>query len=198
MPDDLSSTTLERQSRQLETLDRLAQRFGQSLSSALDAGSSGGRELSGVLDRVASSLASTFGKGLGSAVGSTLESALKGAVQSLSASASLLSFGGDVPFAKGGVIAGGSVMPFAGGGIVSSPTYFPLRGGLGLMGERGAEAIMPLARGPDGRLGIRSSAGGGGNVTVNIAAQDVDSFRRSEAQVSAALARAVARGRRAL
>ena len=66
------------------------------------------------------------------------------------------------------------------------------------MGEAGSDAVMPLARGPDGRLGVRSAGGGAANVTVNIAATDVESFRRSEAQVSAALARAVARGRRAL
>ena len=66
------------------------------------------------------------------------------------------------------------------------------------MGEAGSEAVMPLARGPDGRLGVRSAGGGATSVTVNISATDAESFRRSEAQVSAALARAVARGRRAL
>ena len=90
-------------------------------------------------------------------------------------------------------------MPFAGGGVVAAPTYFPLGRNIGLMGERGAEAILPLARGPDGKLGVRSGSGGGAtHVTVNIAASDLESFKRSEAQVSAALARAVARGRRAL
>jgi phage-related minor tail protein len=60
---------------------------------------------------------------------------------------------------------------------------------------------MPLARGPDGRLGVRGGAGGGGrpvSVTVNIATSDAESFRRSEAQVSASLARAVARGQRGM
>ena len=86
-------------------------------------------------------------------------------------------------------------MPFAAGGVVGAPTYFPMRGGLGLMGERGAEAVMPLAREPDGRLGVE----GGGrpvSVTVNIATPGRRGFRRSEAQVAASLARAVARGQR--
>ena len=68
------------------------------------------------------------------------------------------------------------------------------------MGEAGSEAVMPLARGPDGRLGV-SAAGAGPRpvqVTVNIATPDADSFRRSETQVAAALARAVARGQRGL
>ena len=91
------------------------------------------------------------------------------------------------------------VMPFAQGGVVGAPTYFPLGRGLGLMGEQGSEAVMPLARGPDGRLGVRGAGGGSPmTVTVNIATPDADSFRRSEAQVSAALARAVSRGRRGL
>ena len=63
------------------------------------------------------------------------------------------------------------------------------------MGEAGPEAIMPLARGRDGRLGIR---GGGGGVTVNVSitTPDVQSFQRSQSQVSAMLARAVQRGQR--
>lgn len=90
--------------------------------------------------------------------------------------------------------------PFADGGIVASPTYFGAGGSLGLMGERGAEAIMPLARGPNGQLGVVANGGAARapNITVNIQTSDAESFRRSETQVAAALARAVARGRRGL
>jgi phage-related minor tail protein len=94
---------------------------------------------------------------------------------------------------------GGSLQLFAEGGVVASPTFFGADGSAGLMGERGAEAIMPLARGADGQLGVKlQSERTPLAVTVNIAAQDVESFRRSEGQISAALARAVARGRRNL
>src|SRR5690606_12224979 len=81
---------------------------------------------------------------------------------------------GVLPFANGGSFAQGRVMPFAQGGIVSSPTPFPMRGGTGLMGEAGPEAIMPLARGADGRLGVRG-AGMGAPVTVvmNLSTPDV-------------------------
>jgi archaellum component FlaC len=41
---------------------------------------------------------------------------------------------------------------FASGGIVGSPTLFPMADGMGLMGEAGPEAIMPLKRGKDGKL----------------------------------------------
>lgn len=88
----------------------------------------------------------------------------------------------------------------ADGGVIASPTYFANGGAIGLMGERGAEAIMPLARGDDGRLGVIAQNPNSRPVavTVNIAATDIDSFRRSEAQLTGALARAVARGQRFL
>jgi hypothetical protein len=57
--------------------------------------------------------------------------------------------------ANGNVFIGGNVIPFARGGVVNSPTYFPMsRGNVGLMGEAGPEAIMPLRRGPNGQLGV--------------------------------------------
>ena len=95
---------------------------------------------------------------------------------------------------------GPSIAPFADGGIVSSPVYFGSGGRLGLIGERGAEAILPLARGPDGKLGLAAGGtpGKAVNVTVNISTPDVGSFARSQVQVTGALARAVGRGRRGL
>jgi phage-related minor tail protein len=92
----------------------------------------------------------------------------------------------------------GAVKPFAAGGIIGTPSYFPLTsGGLGLAGEAGPEAIVPLSRGSDGRLGIAmSGAGQPPNITVQIATPDPASFRRSEAYITGQIARAVARGQR--
>jgi phage-related minor tail protein len=93
----------------------------------------------------------------------------------------------------------GGVAPFAEGGIVSSPTLFGTGSSFGLMGERGAEAILPLSRGPNGQLGIAAqNSQAPVAVTVNISTTDVDSFRKSEGQITSALARAVARGQRGL
>ncbi|SDG36766.1 phage tail tape measure protein [Pelagibacterium luteolum] len=90
----------------------------------------------------------------------------------------------------------GRVKPFAKGGVLSAPTYFPMAGQWGLAGEAGPEAIMPLRRGADGRLGV--AGGGGGSVTVNfnVTASDARSFAAAEAEVSAMLLRAVRRGSR--
>lgn len=108
-------------------------------------------------------------------------------------------FAGLTPFAKGGVVASPMPKPFAHGGVIASPATFPLGGGrTGLAGEAGPEAILPLARGSDGRLGVRSDGGGSLAITMNITTPDAESFRRSEAQIGAMLSRAVARGQRNL
>lgn len=60
----------------------------------------------------------------------------------------------------------GGVLAFAGGGVVNSPTLFPMARGAGLMGEAGPEAVLPLKRGSDGKLGVGAGAGGGGTTVV--------------------------------
>lgn len=72
------------------------------------------------------------------------------------------------PSAKGNVFGPSGLTAFANGGVVDGPTFFPFRGGLGLMGEAGPEAILPLSRLPGGALGVRAEGAGGGGVTVNI------------------------------
>lgn len=121
-----------------------------------------------------------------------LDSLFENLVGSL-ATGAVSGFGGTGSF-------GNPVVPFAKGGVVSSPTAFSFGKKLGVMGEAGPEAILTLGRGPDGRLGVatNSTSGGGVNVTFNVTATDAASFRKSEGQVTAMLARAVSRGQRGL
>lgn len=73
------------------------------------------------------------------------------------------------PSADGNVFTGGAPVAFAKGGVVDSPTLFPMRGAqTGLMGESGAEAIMPLARDTAGRLGVRAQSGRASPVTGQV------------------------------
>lgn len=176
--------------KQLETLDRLAKKFGQSLSSALNINLNAGRQLDGVLGTLAAKLSGLALKAALSPVRKGIASLVKSLIDGSDSETSA--------FARGGVIAAGRVRPFASGGIVAAPTYFPMQGGTGLMGEAGPEAILPLERGSDGRLGVASAGERPVSVSITIATPDAESFRRSEAQVAASLARAVARGRRAL
>lgn len=174
-------------------------------------------------DREVSSLASGFGGGLRRAFdnvaldGGKLSDALKGLADTMSQTVynvalkpvqsavggalaqglnNLLS--GILPFEKGGAFSQGRVIPFAKGGVVSSATNFPMRGATGLMGEAGPEAIMPLTRGADGKLGVQASGHGGRPVTVvmNISTPDVSGFQRSQAQIAAQAMRALSRGQR--
>lgn len=85
------------------------------------------------------------------------------------------------PNARGNVFLSGSVLAFASGGVVGGPTLFGMNGGrLGLMGEAGPEAILPLTRGSDGRLGVRGGGGHTYNFNYNISTPNADSFRRSK------------------
>lgn len=55
------------------------------------------------------------------------------------------------------------------GTVVDKPTVFAFAAGSGLMGEAGPEAILPLRRGPDGKLGVASGGSGGAPaVTINV------------------------------
>jgi hypothetical protein len=70
---------------------------------------------------------------------------------------------------NGAVMRFGHLEKFAQGGVVSRPTSFPMSNGrMGLMGEAGEEAIMPLRRGRGGRLGVEASIGQSKAPVVNV------------------------------
>ena len=163
--------------RELRHLQGLADGFGRAMTNAFRRSVVDGKRLEDVLRSLALGLSN---RALSAAL-APLERGLSGAVSGV----------------LGGF--GRRVTPFAAGGVVAAPTYFPMRGGMGLMGEAGPEAILPLARGADGRLGVRAGGGAAGpSIVFNVTTRDAESFRRSEAELTAMLARAVARGQRGL
>jgi phage-related minor tail protein len=165
--------------------------FGNALSNAFEGAALKGKSLSDVLRKLALDISRMA---LESAT-RALSNAVSGGMSSMLGSMA----GGLIGSANGNAISDGRVMPFAKGGVIASPMLFPLRGAMGLAGEAGAEAILPLRRGADGRLGVASEGGASPmHITFNVTAADADSFRRSESQIAAMLARAAGRGGRNL
>ena len=164
---------------EMEDLSSLADTFGSKLVSSFSSAVVHGRSLSDTVRSMLQSLAQT-----------TLSAALKPLGDAITSG-----LNGLFANAKGNAFSGGQVMPFADGGVVNSPTLFGMRGGTGLMGEAGPEAILPLARGADGALGVRAG-GGGTQVTINIQTPDVQSFTQSQNQVAAMVSRALSRAQR--
>jgi phage-related minor tail protein len=171
----------------LSTTSRLGRQFSTRLVSAFDDIAVKGKGVGDVFKSLALNVS---------------QLALKATLQPLTTGIASMFQGlisGAMPFAKGGVIQQGTPVPFASGGVIASPISFPLAGGAtGLAGERGPEAIMPLTRGPDGRLGVAAAGGGGQPITINISTPDAASFNRSQTQIAAMIARAAAAGQRNL
>jgi phage-related minor tail protein len=174
--------------RRMSGLTGAANGFALAMSRAFSQSVIGGKQLDDVLKGLAlrmsnmavSSAFGTAARGIAGGFGKLFEDA----------------FGGGAAVKANAL---GAIKPFAAGGVIGTPTYFPLtQGGVGLAGEAGPEAILPLARGADGRLGVAASGQGGANITVHIATPDAESFRRSESYIAGQIARAVARGQRSL
>ena len=91
------------------------------------------------------------------------------------------------PNAVGNAFAKNGIVPYRMGGVIESPTMFRYgASNLGIMGEAGPEAILPLKRGANGKLGVQSS-GGVGNIVVNVDASG--SSVEGQGQQSAELGR---------
>ena len=179
-------TTMLYTGREVNSLSRS---FGSSLKRAFDGLVFDGDRLSDVLR--------SLGRSMADAAFATAIKPVQNALGGLLADGVNKVVSGILPFANGASFSQGRVQPFASGGVVSGPTFFPMRGGMGLMGEAGPEAIMPLARGADGKLGVRTQGGGRPvQVTMNITTPDVEGFRRSQSQIAAQMGRALGRGAR--
>lgn len=176
-------------SSDLRSLAGAGKDAGEALTRAFTGAALRGKDLSDTFRSVIMSLsqrtlksaASSFSGAIGKGLGSLLSGAMRNA--------------------SGNAFSEGRVIPLARGGVVNSPSLFAMQGGnTGLMGEAGPEAILPLARGADGRLGVRAGEGAGRAVTINfnVTTPDAAGFRRSEAQIAAMLQRAAGRGARNL
>jgi phage-related minor tail protein len=180
---DLSGT-VDKTNISTKALGVSANQFAKAMSKAFGNAVAGGKQFDDVLKSLALRLSNL-----------ALKQAFKPLAKDLAGGLGSLfgGIGGASPSAPAGLT------PFANGGVIGAPSYFPLAsGGIGLAGEAGPEAIVPLSRGSDGRLGVSMAGGAPPNISVQIVAPDPASFRRSEAYLTGQIARAVARGQRNL
>jgi hypothetical protein len=161
--------------RQMQQItDSIANSLGTGLTSAFDALIEGTQNWGNSLRQIAATVLKDIAKQL-----------IKILVidQAINAFKSIFNFGGGggsaaaggTMYAANGMIAANGIQPFAMGGVVTSPTLFKFANGgtmrNGLMGEAGPEAIIPLKRGADGKLGVAGGGSGTTNVTVNVDAK---------------------------
>ncbi|WP_299648017.1 hypothetical protein [uncultured Jannaschia sp.] len=153
-------------------LDTIAEGIGQVIVD----GQSMGEVFGNVLKQMAADLANSgIRRGLealvpssgGGFLSSLLGAVMGGAGGGGAAAAANAASGSGGLYADGAAFRSGRVVPFAKGGaftnsVVSRPTVAPQA----LFGEAGPEAIMPLTRGPGGKLGVHAS--GGGKVAVDV------------------------------
>jgi hypothetical protein len=165
----------------LGELERLSDAFGSQLTGALRDAVVGGRSLDDVLRRVGMNLASmALGEGL-----RPLSGMFSQFVGSL-----LGGLGGALPFAKG------ASKPFAAGGALAAPSYFPALSSGGLHAAAAGTAMAMSATGV--ASAASPAAGSTTNLVFNVTTPDAPSFRKSEAQITGMLARAVSRGARTI
>ncbi|PYE86917.1 hypothetical protein [Phyllobacterium leguminum] len=176
--EELIATTL-RERETMEAAQEASRAFSEIAFDGLDDLIAGGKSLEETLQGVYKSL-----------VQLVLQAALlgQGPLAGLFGTAGSAKSGGPLGSLLSGLFAGFR----ANGGLIPSGTF-------GIVGERGPEPVIGTARGamvlPNSSL---RGMGGGTNVTVNISTPNAESFRASQSQVSAQLARAVARGQRNL
>lgn len=158
-------------------------------------------------ERLAHSFSADFGRAFDTALfrGGKLSDMLRGLALDLSGTAARAALqpaqdalGGAMSNIFAGALNGATM--FARGGVVGGPTAFSHPGGLGVMGEAGPEAILPLSRGPNGKLGVASQASA---PAVNIYVEKPGPNTRvrvgpSSGQINSRLTRAADQGRRNL
>jgi len=206
--------SLTDQQREIESLIRLQSQFRSEIDAVQDAADDYDERLRKTADSINDSFSSAFASiitGTESVADSFRNLAnelltlfirrqvLSPLVGSLNPGGLFASFftpaGGVTPSAQGNAFGAGGVYPFATGGVFG-PTMFTFGGGkLGVMGEEGPEAVMPLKRDAQGNLGVANVDGGGGgrSVNVTIVARDAESYKRSRTQIGEDINRAVNR-----
>lgn len=172
---------IKKAERTLANSNKLVNGFGDALTSAFTAATIGGKNFGEVMTGLAKDIEAAIMKiiiiepMIQRLKLAMVQSGFFGGTEYNASTPGFIGPSMPVASANGNVFSGSissgtsNVIPFAKGGVVNSARYFPMAGGkTGLMGEAGAEAIMPLKRDANGKLGVAASGGGGGSTQVNI------------------------------
>lgn len=179
---------LEDAKRLTATADQIAESFGQAFEDVILKTQDLGDAIEGLITDIQRALLRQF---VTQPLVDLASTGVRGLLGAFTAPTAVQAMGGAYGY-------GGSVQAFAQGGVVGSPSLFGYGGGqrIGLMGESGPEAIMPLQRMPDGSLGVSSAGTSRTTVNVTIVTQDASSFRKSKNQVAATIASSLQKAKR--
>jgi len=170
-----SAAINESNSKLLKSKD-LGKELGMTFSSAFENAVVGGQKFSQILQSLGQDIERII---MRKTVTEPLTAGLTGAIDKITSGAGDWFSNLFSANANGGVYSGAGIGAYS-GQVVSHPTVFPFANGIGLMGEAGPEAIMPLKRGQDGKLGV-STNGGIGNSGINI---EINVINNAQAQAS--------------
>ena len=160
----------KKEEEETERLKTAAGNLGMTFQSAFEDSIIEGKKFSDVLSSLLEDIERII---LRTAVTGPLAAALKTGVLSL--------FG--ISSAHGNIFSNGNLIPFGTGGLITRPSLFPMaNGGVGLAGEAGTEAILPLFRTGSGDLGVKSGTAGGG-VEINVYAPEGSSVSQSSQMI---------------
>lgn len=147
-----------------------------------------------IIGAILKPLAGAAWGGLTSAFGSSAAASTAGTVGGINMNNASLQ---NLKLANGGVVSGAGISAHS-GTIVSSPTVFPFAKGVGLMGEAGPEAILPLKRNSQGKLGVAAENAGQSNnnlynITVNVQSKQGENPEQFGQRAAAAMMRSIAK-----
>ncbi len=159
-----SKETLDKSSEVANRMKDAAKDLGMTFQSAFEDAIIDGKKFSDVLSALLQDIERLI---LRTAVTAPLAEAISSGISSFFSAS-----------AHGNIFSGGNLIPFATGGLITRPTLFPMaNGGMGLAGEAGTEAIMPLFRTPGGDLGVKS--GNGRGIEINVYAPEGSSVSQN-------------------
>lgn len=171
---DQETQNYELRKKQIDQTNNITKELGLTFSSAFEEAVVGGKKFTQILQSITQDIAKLI-------LRKKVTEPLFGAISDSMSGDGLKSFFGGLFNANGNAFNQAGVMPFANGGVFTSPQMFSYgAGNLGVLGEAGAEAILPLKRSSSGKLGVMMEGANGGTVNNISIVVNSDGSNRTE------------------